>query len=55
MVCHWDEVSERMVAAGPMRGAWTNLGSAAGSVHFGLRRTGIVFGVAGVDYWDGEE
>jgi uncharacterized cupin superfamily protein len=41
MVCHWDAVPERVVEAGPMRAAWTDLGSAAGSVHVGLRRTRI--------------
>jgi hypothetical protein len=35
MVCHWDDVPEQPVEAGPMRAAWVDLGSAAGSVHLG--------------------
>jgi uncharacterized cupin superfamily protein len=41
MVCHWDEVPERLVEAGPMRAAWMDLGSAAGSVDIGLRRARV--------------
>jgi uncharacterized cupin superfamily protein len=44
MVCHWDAVPERVVEAGPMRAAWMDLGSAAGSVEVGLRRARIPAG-----------
>jgi uncharacterized cupin superfamily protein len=44
MLCHWDEVPERDAAVGPMRAAWTDLGSAAGSARVGARRIRIAPG-----------
>jgi uncharacterized cupin superfamily protein len=41
MLCHWDEVPERVAGVGPMRAAWADLGSAAGTLGVGLRRVRI--------------
>src|SRR2546423_14073965 len=38
MIAHWDEVEKRRVEAGHLRGTWTNLGRAAGSVAVGVQR-----------------
>src|SRR3954454_18378018 len=38
MICHWDDAGEHLVESGHLRGHWTDLGTAAGSVHIGLRR-----------------
>jgi uncharacterized cupin superfamily protein len=44
MLCHWDEVPEQPVVAGHLRGRWTDLGSAAGSVSVGVRRVRLAAG-----------
>jgi uncharacterized cupin superfamily protein len=44
MLCHWDEVAEVPVGAGPMRGTWRDLGRAAGSVRIGVQRARIAPG-----------
>ncbi|MEA2246536.1 MAG: hypothetical protein QOH46_1065 [Solirubrobacteraceae bacterium] len=44
MLCHWDEVPEQRVDAGHLRGRWTDLGSAAGTVSVGLRRVRLAPG-----------
>ena len=38
MLCHWDEVPERVVEAGHLRAEVSDLGRASGTVHIGARR-----------------
>jgi uncharacterized cupin superfamily protein len=38
MLCHWDEVPERLVEAGHLRAHMCDLGRASGTVHIGARR-----------------
>jgi hypothetical protein len=38
VIAHWDEVESVRIDRPPMRGLWTNLGRAAGSVDVGLKR-----------------
>jgi uncharacterized cupin superfamily protein len=38
MLCHWDEVPERLVEAGHLRAHVSDLGRASGTVHIGARR-----------------
>jgi len=40
-VTHWDDVETRRAEMGPMRAAWRDLGTAAGTVGVGLRRIDI--------------
>ena len=38
MIAHWDEVEPRAIEEGHLRGRWTDLGSAAGSIAIGVKR-----------------
>lgn len=47
MLCHWDEVSERAIAAGHLRSGIADLGAATGTVEIGARRYRIAPGAQG--------
>jgi uncharacterized cupin superfamily protein len=47
MLCHWDEVAEREIAAGQLRSRIADLGAACGTVEIGARRYRIAPGAQG--------
>jgi uncharacterized cupin superfamily protein len=66
MLCHWDDVPEQPIETAHLRGHWTDLGAASGTVQIGARRRRLAPGAQGTpahvhdavrveraDYWDG--
>jgi uncharacterized cupin superfamily protein len=57
MLCHWDELPEKLIENGHLRAHWSDLGGGAGTVNIGARRQRLAPGATGgpVHVHDAEE